>query len=107
VDTPEVEVLPLIAEAWLQAINGTPLNSISEIKKTNELPGLCECALQEILQFVAAKAKKPDAVYQVIWKVSNAVWREDLLISAGRTLAARNLAVEAEKWLNEQSRTMP
>lgn len=101
----EIGVGPRMVQAWSQVQQGSMGNAAKVMEvRISELPGLREAVLNELVQYAASVAEKPDTVYAGIGQIANPVWREEALQTAGRAFALRGLEKPAVQWLEAENR---
>ncbi len=96
-------IAPVLATAW-----ATRDKQLGEGLKTlengcgNELPGLRQAYVNELVASMARNSKDPDYVLTAIGSLANSVWREEAYLIAGRNLVNRNLEGPVRKWIGDQ-----
>lgn len=99
-------IAPILAMAWATRDKqlGEGLKAL-ENGCGNELPGLRQAYVNELVASMARTAKDPDYVLSAIADLPNGVWREEAYLIAGRNLVNRNLETSVRKWID--SHRMP
>jgi len=96
-------IAPVLATAWATRDKqlGEGLKAL-ENGCGNELPGLRQAYVNELVASMARSAKDPDYVLTAIGALPNSVWREEAYLIAGRNFVNRNLEAPVRKWLDAQ-----
>ncbi len=104
----EISVGPLAVNAWILVKQGRVPQAMKLISGgSTDLPGLREAVLSEIVHYTATNAQSSELVYTGIGAISNPVWREEALQTAGRIFALRGMEKASETWIDAQNRMPP
>ena len=96
-------IAPVLATAW-----GNRDQHLAEGLKAlenscgNELPGLRQSFVNELVASMANAAADPNYVLNAIGALQNGVWREEAYLIAGRSFANRSMEVAVQKWIADQ-----
>ncbi len=96
-------IAPVLASAWANRDKQLP-EGLKALENScgNELPGLRQSYVNELVASMANAAADPGYVLNAIGALQNGVWREEAYLIAGRSFGNRNMEVAVQKWIADQ-----
>ena len=93
----------MLASAWANRDKQLP-EGLKALENScgNELPGLRQSYVNELVASMANAAADPGYVLNAIGALQNGVWREEAYLIAGRSFGNRNMEVAVQKWIADQ-----
>ena len=94
------KIAPVLMSAWANR-ESQPAEGLRALESDsgNELPGLRQAYVNELVASLARNADDAGVVLKAIGTLRNGVWREEVFLIAGGQFASRNLEENVKKWI--------
>ncbi|MEZ6033818.1 MAG: proline-rich domain-containing protein [Planctomycetaceae bacterium] len=94
------KIAPVLMAAWMTRAS-QPAAGLKALESDcgNELPGLRQAYVNELVASLARTTDDVGVVLKAIGTLRNGVWREEAFLIAGRQFASRNFEENVKKWI--------